>query len=307
MNAPPPNCFNMITSEKLVTFELCPRRFAWTGSYHTRVSLTRALHLSLDAGLRTAKDPERAAESEFLAIAAQPGLDVYGGDVYSCAMHHAKLASIVAVALRSAWPDPWTLIDPVDLPGGHEWHSAAYDAGDGHVRRVALVDRWSDDRKQQETSGWRTLGEVCALDRPLVLTAVSIGASQDKRRHSAWTRCWRHPRNHTFRFQRKTSKEGFGETWAPSWREDAGLSTADWLTQMRADGCMTDLVHTVQVPVPKGRDAYRAEMARLADEMAGLPVVPAMRLAGCHSFSPCPFIGVCPDTKPERFGFAPRG
>lgn len=293
----------ILTAEKLVAYELCPRRFVWSSEYSTRVSVIRSLYMALDAGLRTDKDPERAAENELLAIAASPGLDIVGRDVYAIAMHTAKLASILAAALRSAWSGPWVPVDPVTLSDGHSWQSAAYRTDDGQMRRIALVDRWSDDRRQQEVSGWRTIGEVCALDKPLLVTAVTIGASQDKRRHSAWTRCWRHPRNRTFRFQRKTSTEDFGSTWATVWREDSGVTTADWLTQMRADGCMSDLVHTVSVPVPSGREAYLGEMARLANEMAGLPEVPAMRLAGCHGFSPCPFMGVCPDKEPERFGF----
>lgn len=289
----------MISAEKIATYELCPRRFRWTGRYRVRVSLVRALYMALDAGLRTEKDPERAAENELLALAASPGLDVYGGDVYAIAMHHAKLAGVLAAALRSAWSAPWTPVEQVP-----QWQSAAYQTGDGALRRIALVDRWSDDRKQQEVSGWRTIGEVCALDQPLLVTAITIGSSQDKRRHGAWTRCWRHPRNRTFRFQRKTSTEDFGATWTSVWREDSGIKTADWLTQMRADGCMTDLVHTVQVPVPKGREAYLDEIKRISGEMGNLPEVPPMRLAGCHGFAPCPFLGVCPDTRPEKHGFA---
>lgn len=294
----------MIAAEKIVTIETCPRRFKWTAKYRTRVSLVRSLYMALDAGLRTDKDPERAAENELLAIAAAPGLDIVGHDVYAVAMHYAKLAGVLAAALKSAWSDPWTPVEPVDLPSGHTWNSGAYRTGDGHPRRLALVDRWSDDRKQQEISGWRTLGEACALNQPLLVTAITIGSSHDKRRHSAWSRCWRHPRNRTFRFQRKNSTEDFGATWASVWREDSGIKTAEWLTQMRSDGCMNDLVHTVQVPVPKGRDAYLSEMKRIAEEMEGLPEVPPMRLAGCYGFSPCPFLGVCPDANPERYGFA---
>lgn len=296
----------ILSAEKIFAYELCPRRFAYTGKYLTRVSPIRALYMALDAGLRTAKDPERAAENELLALAASPGLDIVGHDIYAVAMSHAKLAGILAAALRSAWSAPWTPVEPVDLPEGHQWQSAAYSTGDGHLRRIALVDRWSDDRKQQECSGWRMIGEVCALEKPILLTAVTIGATQDKRRHSAWTRCWRHPRNRTFRFQRKTSTEDFGSTWVPVWREDSGIPTADWLSQMRSDGCMTDLVHTVQVPVPKGQQAYLAEMTRIAGKLEILPEVPSMRLAGCHGFSPCPFLGVCPESNPERFGFVAR-
>jgi hypothetical protein len=287
----------LISAEKIVTYEICPRRFLWTGLYPTRISPIRALYMALDAGLRTEKDPERAAENELLAIAASPGLDLDGVNVYAVAMHHAKLAGILAAALRSAWSEPWK---PVEADN---WKSACYVTGDGATRRIALVDRWSDDRKQQEIGGWRTLGEVCALDRPVLVTAVSIGVAKEKRRHSAWTRCWRHPRNRTYRFQRKTSTEDFSKTWASVWREDSGIKTAEWLTQMRSDGCMSDLVHTVQVPVPRGNNEYLGEMARIADEMTSLPKVPAMRLAGCHGWHPCPFLGVCPSTEPEKHGF----
>lgn len=260
--------------------------------------------MALDAGLRTEKDPERAAENEYLSLAASPGLDVVGGDVYSIAMHHAKLAGIVAAALRSAWKEPWTPVEQVSLSGDHLWQSAAYHA-EG-IRRIALVDRWSDDRKQQEVSGWRTIGEVCALGKPLLVNAISIGHSKEKRRHSDWTRCYRHPRNGTYRMRRKTSEEDFSQTWKKVWREDSGIPTLDWLKQMRADGSIADLVHTVMVPVPLGREAYLGEMVRLAGELASLREVPSMRLAGCYGFAPCPFLGVCPDVKPENYGFVLR-
>lgn len=292
----------ILTSEKIVAYELCPRRYAWTNIYYTRVSLIRALYLSLDAGLRTEKDPEKTAENEFLALAASPGLDVTGHDVYTIAMHYAKLAGILAAALRSAWSEPWKLVEPVEM-GDHEWQSGAYRTRDGVIRRLAMVDRWSDDRKQQELSGWRTIGEVCALNEPIMLTAISIGASHDKRRHSDWTRCYRHPRNRTFRMRRRNTDEDFSETWHKVWREDSGISTTSWMKQMREDGSMEELVHTIRVPVSQSREAYLAEMARIAREMESLPEVPPMRLAGCYGFSPCPFLGVCPEIHPEKRGF----
>lgn len=293
----------ILSAEKLAAYELCPRRYIWTDNYSTRISPLRALYIALDAGLRTEKDPEHVAENELLSLAAAPGLDIVGGNVYGVAMHHAKLAGVLTAALRSAWSKPWTPIDSVPLADGNEWRSGAYDAGDGQVRRIALVDRWSDDRKQQEISGWRTIGEACALDRPILITAIDIGAAREKRRYSPWTRCYRHPRNRVYRMKRRNSEEDFSKTWAPVWREDSGIKTADWLTQMRSDGCITDLVHTVEVPVPRGRLAYMEEIKRLADELESLPKVPAMRMAGCHGFAPCPFLGVCPETNPEKFGF----
>lgn len=291
----------MLSSEKLVTYDTCERRLVWTGKYRTRVPLTRALYMALDAGLRTEKSPEATAENELLSIASNPGLDVVGGDVYAVAMHHAKLAGIIAAALRSAWPNPWNVVDSTDL-----WSSACYVTGDNAARRIALVDSWGDSRREGEIHGWRTKGEVCALNRPILVTAVTIGNAREKRRHSAWTRCYRHPRNRTFRFQRKTSDEDFSKTWASVWREDSGIPTADWLKQMRDDGSISDLVHTVEVPVPKGREAYMDEMKRISGELQVISDVPPMRLSGCYGFSPCPFVGICPSTNPEKFGFALR-
>lgn len=296
----------MTSSEKLSAYELCPRRFRWTTDYTAfRVSPLRALYTGLDAGLRTDKDPEKAAENEVLSLAASPGLDVTGYDVYAVAMHHAKLAGILAAALRSSSDAPWK-----PFPGTDTWESACYDLGDGKPRRIALVDRWSDDRQQVEMYGWRSLGEAVALNTPVLLTAVTIGSVRERHRYSHWTRCHRHPRNRTIRFQRKTSTEDFGKTWLPVWREDSDITTEAWLAQMRRDGCMEDLVSTVPIPVPPRRDDYLAEMARLDGEMKASGATPPMRLAGCFGFAPCQFRAVCHGTKeprPENYGFHLRG
>lgn len=294
-----------LSAEQLVAVELCPRRMAWSNRYSAlRVSPVRALYMALDAGLRTEKDPEKAAENELLSLAANPGLDVTGGDTYAIAMHHAKVAGLLSVALRSTTTQPWKPVTEVPL-GEDTWQSACYDMGDGKARRIALVDRWSDDRKQQEIYGWRTIGEACALDQPIYLTAVTIGSAHDKRRHSPWTRCYRHPRNRTYRMMRKTSEEDFSQTWKREWREDAGISTDDWLAQMKRDGCMTDLVHTVQVPVPARRGDYLADMVRLAGEMSAANDAP--RFSGCFGWNTCPFTVVCHGSKtpavPETYGF----
>ena len=295
----------MNSAEKLVAYELCPRRFRWSSSYSAfRVSPIRALYMGLDAGLRSEKDPERAAENEVLALAATPGLDLTGENVYGVAMHMAKLAGILATALRSTSSGPWK-----PYPGTDTWESACYDLGDGKPRRIALVDRWSDDRKQEEMYGWRSLGEAVALDSTVALTAVVIGSVRDRHRYSHWTRAHQHPRNRLIRFQRKSSTEDFSSTWTPVWREDSSTTTEAWLTQMRKDGCMDDLIHTVKVPVPPRRGDYLAEMDRLAGEMESTAANPPMRLAGCFGFSPCPFGVVCHGTKepkPENYNFRLR-
>jgi hypothetical protein len=293
----------MISAEQIVSFEVCPRRYFWNMKYENlRIGLVRALYLALNVGL-LAEKPEQAAENKYLKLAANPGLDIEGPTVYACAMHYAKLAGIVAAALRSTTSSPWTLIPATD-----KWESACYDMGDGKPRRIVLVDRWSDTRKQEEIYSWRTMGEACALNQTVYITAVIIGASQDKHRHSAWTRCFRHPTNFTLRFQRK-DREKFSAEWMTQWREDAGVPTDDWLAQMHKDGCMTDLVHTTMVPVPIRKDSYLEEMERLSEEIVRKRETPPMRLAGCFGFNPCPFISVCHGAQPAqpfRYGFQAR-
>ena len=299
----------ILTAERIATHEACPRRRAWTEKYAIlRVSMMGALYRALDAGLRTDKDPERAAENEFLALASSPGLDMEGANVYGVAMHHAKLAGIVATALRSGGA-PWTPWPDVEMDG-FTWKSGCYDAGDGQPRRVALVDRWSDDRRLSELIGWRTVGELVTIQKPLMFTSVEIGSSRDKKRVSPWTRCYQHPRNYTFRFRRIGSDEDFGATWTTLWRENTDIKTAEWLDRMTKDGCM-DSVSTGRVPLPPRPERYLDEMKRLAVEMEGGTDVPPMRLSGCHDrvSGPCVFSPVCHGTKksdPLSFGFRSR-
>ena len=298
----------VLNAERLATEELCPRRRFWTEKYaQLRVSPLRALYMALDAGLRTAHDPEKAAESELLSLARSPGLDIVGGDVYAIAMHYTKLAGILALALRSLSDAPWRPVDPIPLSRGGTWHSALYDTGDEHPRRVVLVDRWTDDRAMEERMGWRTLGEVCALNRPVVLCGIVIGASHQGRRHSHWTLCRLAPHTNVVRFIRKMGSDGFSPSWRKVQREDLDIPTETWLTKMREDGCFRDLVHKVKVPVPANRPVYMAQMLRMARDMASHRALPPIRLAGCFGWSPCNFLKAChTPTTPESLGFVAR-
>lgn len=297
----------VLSPERVATYELCPRRMAWTDRYALPfLSPMRALHVALDAGLTTAAtDPERIAVDTVITLARSPGLNLIG-NVYSLAMHYAKLAGILTAVLRSN-SAPWLPLPPTTLANGALWSSACYRVPGAELPvRIALVDRWTDDRRRAELGGWRTVGEVCALDSPITLTALNIGPALHQRRHSAWTRCYRHPRNRTFRFQRRHTEEDFSRTWAKLWREDCDLTTRVWLDKMHEDGCMDDLVAHVTVPVPSRRAAYLLELERMAGQIAALPTTPEMRLAGCWGLSPCPFTAVCPGTDPGSWGFRLR-
>jgi hypothetical protein len=304
-----------LSAERLSTWELCPRRAQWTSQYHTRVSMMGALYRALAAGLTTDKNPEQSAINELLAIASNPGLDIYGENIYAIATSASWLAGIIAQALRNAFPAPWSLWADSDIenPSGPPvaWRSGLWNAGDGIPRRLVLVDKWSDDRQASERRNWRTLGEAVALGRSIAVTAIEIGVSREKRRVSPWTRCYRHPRNDVFRFRRLNSDEDFSHAWKAVWREDSGITTADWLKQMQKDGVL-DAVKTMNVPPPARPADFLARMCEIAEEMERCEGgTPPMRLAGCNDIlsGPCPFLSVCHGARvpvPERYGFQRR-
>jgi hypothetical protein len=305
----------MISGEALTIWNLCPRRKVWSERYAIRISLMGALYRALNAGLKTDKNPEQAAMNTLLEIASNPGLDIYGENVYTIATHYSWLAGIIAQALRNAFPDPWRDFpdSEVGIPtqGQYRWRSGLYDAGDGIPRRIVLVDRWSDDRKASEQRGWRTLGETVVIGKSIAVTAIEIGSSREKRRISPWTRCYRHPRNDVFRFRRMNSDEDFSRAWKAEWREDSGISTAEWLRKMQHDGCL-DAVQTMTVRPPSRSGDFLSLMCELGEEMRWWgdhpEESPQMRLTGCNDVihGPCPFLAVCHGTRdpiPERYGF----
>ena len=287
-----------MNSERLAGHELCPRKQTWSERYvGFRVSLMHALYRALEAGLTSELDPEREAFDEFIRLATNPGLDIEGPDVYAIGMHYGRLAQIISVALRSTGPR-WEKVFSTK-----SWNSSCYDSGDGKPRRIVLVDHWSNSRQTVEATSWRTIGELVSLERPILLTAVEIGTTRQRKRISPWTRAWRHPRNKVCRFRKRDGEESFGGDWEPVWREDCELKTKDWLDLMAKDGCM-DAIQTSRIAVPQRPERYIAEMKRLSGEMGS----EAMRLAGCNDrmSGACPFINVChgaKDADPLRYSF----
>lgn len=280
----------ILSSEILTSYDACERRGLWMRLYDRfRVPPLAALYRALDAGL-TGEKPEQAGHT-IMTIAAQEGLDVTERAVYEIAVHYAHLANILATFLRGQGP-AWIRVKDVPL-GGHLWHSACYEAGE-RIRRIALVDYWSDDRRDQELRGWRSQAEMAALGRPLILNALSIGQTQAGRRVSHWARSWAHPQNKRIRFKRTTgTTEGFAATWNKIWRENSDLTTEQWLDQMQRDRALDEVVHTVLAEVPARAQEVRQDMLRIAREMTDQKPLPPMRRAGCYGFSPCPFLGVC--------------
>ena len=290
-----------MNAQDLSDFDLCERRFKWGRNYVPfRISLIGALYKGLHAGL-IGQSPESDAKNAVMECAAFPGLDVDGRS-YDLAVHLAHLAGIIATYLRGK-DDPWKLVAPVN-----GWEPAVYEI-DSRIRRVVLVDYWNDDRKAQECRSWRTVGEICSLDRPMLLNAISIGQSVNGRRVSHWTRAFAHPQNGKIRFAPKHGdRDKFSGSWEKVWRETSRIRSEEWLSVMQSDDAFADVVHAVQIPIPKRRDEYLLDIKRIGKEIDRLEYDPPMRRSGCYWFSKCIFADVChgPEKRnPEQAGFLP--
>jgi hypothetical protein len=277
----------MISAADLSIYETCTRRYSWSKTFVPfRVSPIAALYEALHAGLTG--NGEADAKNALMKVAGMPGLDVEGASVYDVAVHLSFLAGIVVAYLRGK-DGPWQVVKATP-----EWESACYESPDGRIRRVVLVDRWTEDRKLEEARSWRTVGEICATGREMLLNAITIGSTSKNRRVGHWSRALTHPRNRGIRFKRKTaSPSEFAGSWLPVWRENSSVTTEDWLAGMQRDECYEDVVHSLRIGVPARRQEFLEDMARMAKEMAVLPETPPMRRQGCWGFSPCVFAETC--------------
>lgn len=292
---------SMMDAEALEHYDRCHRLSAWSRQFITpNISPLRALYASLEAGLISPTEPEKAAESHMLELAANPGLDIESVDIYSLAIHYSKLASILVTYLRGN-EGPWKKAAPVD-----GWEPNCYESGD-ILRRVVLIDHWSDQRKMAEIRSWRTVAETSMLNKPVLLNFISIGSSSEGRRVSPWSRTLKHPRNGGMRFAKRGSKaDGFTDSWIPMWREHFEGTTLEWLHLMQQDDVFESLVHSIRVPVSPRRDEFVADVLRIGNEAGLLPENPPMTRSACYGISPCKFVDVCHAQKagtPADFGW----
>ncbi len=285
-----------MNADTLERYDRCRRLVAWDLQYvNFRLSPIRALYLALDEGL-TGGD----AENKLMELAANPGLDLEGADVYALAKHYAALAATLTTYLRDT---PWVKTQPVQ-----NWTTQCYDSGQ-ELRRVVLVDRWNDQRKMSEIRSWRTVAETSMLNRPMLINFIVIGSTIEGRRVSPWTRTVAHPVSKQIRFAKKSHKiDGFAASWVPVWRENWEGSTLEWLAGMQKDGVFTELVHSVRVPVSPRRDDIVRDINRISDAIASLPRNPPMTRSACYQRTPCRYVDVCHSPKggtPADHGWFP--
>jgi hypothetical protein len=191
------------------------------------------------------------------------------------------------------------------------WTPSALLSPDGsHLRRVALVSNWSDDRHYSEARSWFSLGEVCAYGLPMQQVVIVLGQSRDGRRHSHWTKGLLHPANKKLRFRKKTNiAAGFKDTWHQVWREDRDeIATKDWISAMIEDDVLRDICFNVSIPVPEkaARQRILDLAARKLDRLSALKVLPDQNLSTCDWPRVCAFRNNCHSgNEPSgRYGFA---
>lgn len=277
-----------MNAEDLELFDRCSRLSKWSRT-HPRFALSplRAIYHAIDAGLTAPEDGEKAAETYLIDLAGSPGLDIEVADVYSLAIHYSKLAATLVAYLRGN-DKPWAKI--ITVPG---WQSGCYEAGDA-IRRIVLIDHWSDQRKMAEIRSWRTVAETSMLNRPMLINFISIGSSSDGRRVSPWSKALKHPKSKQMRFAKRGNKsDGFSESWIPVWREQFESDTKAWLGIMQSDGVFADLVHSIRVPVSPRREEYVRDIARIRVARASLEDNPPMSRSNCYGISPCKFVDTC--------------
>ena len=186
---------------------------------------------------------DNAQESAATSSGSSSGLVTDHLSVYDQVVHLATLADILATAIRKNNEVPWAVPERRELASGVSWTSEAFLSSDGtHLRRVALVSNWSDDRHYSEARSWRSLGEVCVYGLPMQQVVAVIGQSRSGKRHSWWSHGLRHPQNKVLRFRKKNEVgQGFKSSWKEVWREDYDdLTTQDWLQAMLEDEVLKD-------------------------------------------------------------------
>lgn len=290
-----------LSADKLDTYDRCERRFAFDRIYETKlISPLGLLYRAVEEAV-VSDDPEQAAKDATMRVGSTHDLILTEISNFFTIRHVGFLAGIIAVALRER-------IGPlIRVESTPDWESALFEAESGKRHRIELVSHFDDDRLRAAAHSWRVIGELAALETPLTLTAVVIGPQRAGRRHSEWTKGLTHPVNRALRFAARRKSSGLGEGWGKVWREQTDIPTARWLTQMKQDGVLENLIVSREIGYREQDNrmvAAKREMGEIAYSMEFASVKSPMRRTSCDEFGGCPFAPCCYSPngqKPEDF------
>lgn len=275
----------MITTEYISNFDACNRLAIYAKFDTPRISLATVLNEALRIGLLSGNPV--AAKTHLMQRAANPGLAIYGSNVYSSAVHHSALIELIVTYLL-AGEGAWKSAPAVEV-GPHQYQPLSYLLPDHRLRRIILCSQWNEQRRLEEVNSWRTLGDIIATNRPMLINAIVIGAAASGFRPSVWSRAYEHPVHRGLRVRSIAKEDGFNNNWRKVYRESSAKSCQDWLTIMQNDNAFADTVFSTVVDTP--HISAQADFPRLLDGVASGR--DEMRRSHCFRQSTCPYVYCC--------------
>lgn len=253
---------------------------------------SQILYRAVEYGLEVdSEDSGLSASDQAMQLCVDHTIDTPQSDLLGLARHLSAIAEYVVWLVRteSAWERP------ADLKLGKEtWVSSSFLNGLGNrLRRVILVDKWSDQRAVAESHNWRSL-EAAVYGLPMDLIVVCLGPNREGRRHGPLTRGYLHPIANNLRFIKRDGGD-FGENWNKVWREDYQGTREDWLESMSEDGVLPDVVLTHEIPFPENYREIRALAESKIARIRETKELPEAQLSQCDNpLHPCEFRYECP-------------
>jgi len=284
----------MITTDDFVTHDICPRSQTYTARYQPlRVSLNFSLNESIHTALSLGNPI--AASEKLMELAARPGIEIESPNLYDSAIHHSRLVETLSAYVIAV--GPLTVPAPISCDWG-DFQPRSFLTEDGRLRRVVLCDRWTSDRELMERFSWRTAIDTAITNRPMIITALVIGAVKGGFRPSPWNQGYEHPITKEIRVQRRVGK--FNDNWALVYRENTSMKALNWLRVMQEDGAFEGRVFSVTQAPPVNREEILEQIAAMAKEMGSM----RQTRSSCYRFRPCPFLPACSTAKsPAQLGW----
>lgn len=295
----PGACSGSINSPDLLSADDRCRRLAhWSQSWErNRMRFNDILRRSvIESLIQETDDAPQYAGDTFMTYCSLRSMDVKVTDLYSVGVHGACLADLITYLLRGSGV-PWER--PADVKLGEQvWESSAFREASGvRLRGIVIANSFSAERLGAEKHAWQVLGEVCAYEMPMTLTVVVTGASRDARCHGPLAKGWLHPvGNKTLRFKKRDGTGLTGASWKQVFREDVDYIDRDyWIECMKADGVLSDVIYTVEVPVPikevvtKVRRLAEKKLERILNTKERPEPQPSV----CDAPVPCQFSSTC--------------
>lgn len=247
----------VLDASALTAWQTCRRRFLlasewlparWRPKSLFDSCLRRAVH-DLSSG-RAVADVVAEARARFLSVAASPGLDAEGVNVYVLAKDWCATLSTVLYALSRLTLLVPHAVAPVALARRVEWRVLAEADDSGELHRWLTVDAWSEDALARACHEWTTAGDMAATGQPMTLHAIEIGRTVKGRRISPWARGYKNTIMPSLQARFAKPREGSkrADVWKAAWlADDLRLDAEKWVDHMHAEGVAQKLVHHVRL------------------------------------------------------------